>query len=233
LNQLIKTLVQKRSESAAAPRSARPLRRLDKVRRPEILATTVDLLREQGLWSVRVSDVARRAGTSPASVIYYFGTKNQLFEQAIGDADADFYARLWPELDELESALERIACLIVRSSTSEWVLWMDLWVYARRHPEMLATERAFHSRWRTTIADVIRYGQARGELSAVDPDRAAVRLAALTDGLAIRMVLEEEEFTAADYVAMSLESVASELGCDLRALRQAAAKLGGRGAAET
>lgn len=159
-------------------------------------------------------------------MIYYFGTKHQLFEQAIGDADADFYARLWPELDQLESALARIACLIVRSSTSEWVLWMDLWVYARRHPEMLGTERAFHSRWRTTIADVIRYGQARGEFNPVDPDGAAVRLAALTDGLAIRMVLEEHAFTPADYVAMSLQSVAAELGCALGSLQEAATALG-------
>ena len=62
------------------------------IRRPQILAATIELLREQGLWTVRVSDVARRAGTSPSSVIYYFGTKDQLFEQAIADADAEFYA---------------------------------------------------------------------------------------------------------------------------------------------
>jgi TetR/AcrR family transcriptional regulator, transcriptional repressor of bet genes len=191
------------------------------MRRHEILAAAVELIREEGLWSVHVSDVAERAGTSRGTVIYYFGTKNQLLEEAIADADAEFYARLWPELDTLDCAVDRIVRVIVRSSTIEWVLWMDHWTYARRQPVMLAPERGFHGRWCTTIADVIRYGQTRGEFSAVDPDRVAIRLGALTDRLAIRLVLEAE-FAREDYVDLSLEAVAAELGCGLDALRQAA-----------
>ena len=45
---------ERRAHSARRP----PRRPLSKVRQPQILATTVELLREQGLWSVRVSDVA-------------------------------------------------------------------------------------------------------------------------------------------------------------------------------
>jgi AcrR family transcriptional regulator len=201
-----------------------PRRPLGRVRRPEILATTVELLREQGLWSVRVSDVAERAGTSPAGVIYYFGTKDELFKAAIADADATFYATVWPELDRLESAAERLAWLIVRSGRSEWVLWMDLWVYARRHPELLETQRAFAERWHGTIADIIRHGQERGEFGAPDdPDELAVRVAAVTEGLAVHMVLEDPGRTPEHYVEMSLAAAAAELGGDLAALRAAAA----------
>jgi AcrR family transcriptional regulator len=192
------------------------------VRRPEILATTVDLLREQGLWSVRVSDVAKRAGTSPAGVIYYFGTKDELFKAAIADADATFYATVWPELDRLESGVERLAWLLVRSSRSDWVLWMDLWVYARRHPELLETQRGFADRWRSTIADVVRHGQERGEFTSGDADSLAVRLAAVTEGLAVHMVLDDPGRTAEHYIATSLEAAAAELGADLEALRRAA-----------
>src|SRR5215469_7891190 len=213
-----------RKPRTAAGRSARPRRPLDSVRQPEILAAAVDLIREEGLWSVRVSDVAKRAGTSPGTVIYYFGTKNQLLEQAVGDADAEFYARLWPELETIDSAIDQIVRVIVRSSTIEWVLWMDHWTYARRHPDMVTTERVFHGRWCTTIADVIRHGQTRGEFKAVDAGRVAARLGALTDGLAIRMVLEEE-FARKDYVDLTLEAIAAELGCELQALRDAAAPL--------
>jgi TetR/AcrR family transcriptional repressor of bet genes len=97
-------------------------RRVDapaRVRRPEILATTVELVREQGLSNVRVIDVAERAGTSPTSVIYYFASKDQLFGHAVADADAAFYAALRPELAALDSGIDRLACLIVRSSLSE------------------------------------------------------------------------------------------------------------------
>jgi AcrR family transcriptional regulator len=184
------------------------------VRRPQILATAVELLREQGLWNVRVSDVARRAHTSPGTVIYYFGTKHQLFEQAIADADAAFYASLWPELAQIESGIGRLACLIKRSSATDWVLWMDLWAYARRHSDMLEAEQEFHQRWRSTIADVIRWGQKRKEFGSVDADAVAVRFAALANGLAIRIVLDETDQTREDYLAMTVQAAALELGCD-------------------
>lgn len=207
------------------PAAAR--RRLAKVRRPQILAPAVELLREQGLWSVRLSDVAQRAGTSATAIVYYFGTKEELFKAAIADADADFYAGLWPELDRLASGLERMALLAVRSSVSEWVLWMDLWVYARRHPELGPAQRAFSDRWCATIADVVRHGQAQGEFdAAVDADGVAVRLAALTSGLAVHVVLEEPGRTPAHYVEMTLAAAAAELGCDLGALRDAAGAAG-------
>ena len=41
--------------------STRPRRRLDRIRRPQILATAVELLREKGIWSVRIADIAQRA----------------------------------------------------------------------------------------------------------------------------------------------------------------------------
>ena len=47
----------------------RPRRRLDDVRRPQILATTVALIGERGLWDVRLADVAKRAGISATSVL--------------------------------------------------------------------------------------------------------------------------------------------------------------------
>jgi AcrR family transcriptional regulator len=165
--------------------TTRPRRRLDAVRRPQILRSAVEMVRERGLWEVRISDVAKRAGVSPASVVYYFGTKDQLFAQAIAGADDAFYEAIVPELESLERAVARMACLIVRSSTSDWVLWIDLWLYARRHPDVADAQRRFHVRWRGAFADVIRYGAERGEWSSPDPEAAALRLAALTDGLAV------------------------------------------------
>jgi AcrR family transcriptional regulator len=207
----------------------RPRRRLDDVRRPQILATTVALIGERGLWDVRLADVAKRAGISATSVVYYFGTKDQLFAQAIAEADDAFYAPLLAELEELASAAERIACLFVRSSTSDWPLWMDLWVYSRHHPETAMSQRHFHERWRRTIADVVRHGCSTGEWSVADPDAVALRLSALTDGLAVHMVLGDAEHTPDAYVAMSLAAASLELGCDPGELERAAAAATARG----
>ena len=196
-----------------------------RVRRPEILATTVELVREHGLSNVRVIDVAERAGTSPTSVIYYFASKDQLFGQAVADADAAFYAELRPELDRLESGIDRLAWLIVRSSLSEWPLWIDTWLLARQSADMRAAEWGFESSWCEILAETIRQGQARGEFRPVDADEVAVRLAALSEGLAVHMVLEHPGRTRAHYVSMLLKACAIELGCRESDLQEAAQRV--------
>jgi AcrR family transcriptional regulator len=202
---------------------ARPRRPLDPVRRPQILAAAVELVREKGLSEIRISDIARRAGISPASVVYYFGTKDQLLAQAITEADDAFYDALWPELEQLPSALEQLARLVVRSSASDWLLWMDLWTYSQRHPDTAPSQRRFHRRWRAALADLIRRGAERGEWQVPDVDATAMRLSALTDGLAVHMVLGDPDHTAERYVEMTLTAAALELGCELDDLRRAAA----------
>jgi AcrR family transcriptional regulator len=159
---------------------------------------------------------------SPTSVVYYFGTKDQLFAAAIAGADDAFYASVQADLERLDSARDRMAWLIVRSSTSDWLLWMDLWVYARHHPETLLAQRRFHRRWRQVIEDVIRFGAQRREWEVDDAGGVAQRLSALTDGLAVHMVLGDPEHTRERYVEMSLVAVSLELGCELAELRQAA-----------
>ena len=205
----------------------RPRRRLDAVRRPQILATATDLVREKGLWSVRISDVAKRAGISPTSVVYYFGTKDELFADAISRADDMFYEPVLEELARLDTACERLAWLIVRSSTSDWMLWIDLWVYARHHPDTAVAQRRFHRRWRQTIEDVVRQGIDAGEWTVEDPPGVSQRLSALTDGLAVHMVLGDPDHTPERYVSMSLTAAALELGCARQDLVEAAARVPG------
>jgi AcrR family transcriptional regulator len=199
----------------------RPRRRLDDVRRPQILDTTVELIRERGLWEVRLSDVAERAGISPTSVVYYFGTKDQLFAEAIHVADEGFYAPLAGAFARHRTAAERIVVLMRHSAASDWPLWIDLWVYSRHHPETAAAQRHFHERWRMTIEEIVRYGCQTGEWSVSDPAAVALRLSALTDGLAVHMVLGDSEHTPARYVEMSLVAAALELGVDRAVLAAA------------
>src|ERR1700753_4248385 len=160
--------------------AVRPRRRLDAVRRPQIVAATIELIREKGLWTVRTSDVAKRAGLSPTSVVYYFGTKDQLFAEAIAGADDAFYDTALDELARLERAADRMAWLVVRSSTTDWLLWMDLWVYTRHHPDTTLAQRRFQRRWRQTIQDIIEYGNGTGEWQGARPFGRPQRPARLT-----------------------------------------------------
>jgi AcrR family transcriptional regulator len=192
------------------------------VRKPQILAAAVQLLVEEGLSHVRVADIAERAETSATSVIYYFGSKAELFEQAIAAADDAFYGALAADVLRLDSGMDRLALLVVRSSASDWLLWMDLWVYARRNPELLEAHRRFDQRFRAMIADTIRHGQSRGEFAAVDVDRVSLRLGSLMRGLAVHVSLGGHEVNSDQMIDHSLCGAAMELSCDVGALRAAA-----------
>jgi AcrR family transcriptional regulator len=194
------------------------------VRRPQILETAIELVREKGLWSVRISDIAKRAGMSPTSVVYYFGTKDDLFAEAISGVDDAFYDDVLAELARLPSAVDRFAWLIVRSSAADWLLWMELWAYARHHPDTGAAQRRFHGRWRQAIQDVVEYGTEHGEWRAADPSAVAQRLCALTEGLAVHMVLGDPDHTPERYVEMTLAAAALELDRDVAELQRAAGR---------
>ena len=67
-------------------------------------------------------------------------------------------------------------------------------------------------RWRTTIGEIVRQGQAAGEFAPVDGDAFALRLAALIDGLAILVVLKDPDVTRERMFDLCMQTCAGELG---------------------
>lgn len=197
-----------------------PRPRLDHVRRPELLAAAADVIRERGLEHVRVADVADRAGTSAPSVLYYFASKAELLKEALTSAEERFYEELERELAGIDGAPERML-KIIESACGEGdydaALWMELWARALRDPELAVTRAELDGRWRKAIADVVRYGQERGEFGPADPDELAVLLAALLDGLAVQIALCDMEVTPPRVRELSVRLAGRELGCELRA----------------
>ena len=61
-------------------------------RREQMLRAALEVIAERGYPDTRIADVAERAGTSPALVIYYFKTKDQLLTEAIRFSEDTWYA---------------------------------------------------------------------------------------------------------------------------------------------
>jgi AcrR family transcriptional regulator len=195
-----------------------PRPRLDHVRRPELLAAAAAVIRRRGIASARVADVAEEAGVSAPSVLYYFASKAELLKEALTYAEERYYEELHEGLAERDSARERLA-LLATWGTGEGdydaVLWMELWALALRDPELATTRAELDRRWRSTIAEVVRYGQDRGEFGPADPDELALMLAALLDGLAVQIALRDEDVTPARVRKLALELAERELGYGL------------------
>jgi AcrR family transcriptional regulator len=189
-------------------------------RRGRILEAAAEVIAERGLCETRLADVARRAGTSAALVIYYFDTKDRLLTEALTFADDRFYLQAFHEMTDLDRPRDQLIRLIEMSCPSEhevtadWTLWLELWTRARRDAETARKREALDRRWRTTIADIVREGQRVGEFAAIDAEEFALRLSALIDGLVVQVLLGDPEVTTARMRQVCLDVSSKELGFD-------------------
>jgi AcrR family transcriptional regulator len=198
-----------------------PRPRLDHVRRPAILSAAAEVIRERGLGNTRVVDVAERAGTSAPAVLYWFASKAELLSVALTAAEENFYEQLEERLAALDSPRDRlVAAIDPGTGTGDYdpALWMELWAQALRDEELARIREQLDERWRGTIAAIVREGQEAGEFGPTDPDRLALLLASLLDGLSVQIALGDSYGTPERARELCLRLAGAELGCELTAV---------------
>src|SRR5260370_26509522 len=97
---------------------------------------------ERGFTETRIADVADRIEISPALVIYYFKTKDQLLTEAIRYSEDNWYADGQRRLATIQTAagrLEEIVALTCLPDTEPpplcwWRLLLGLWAPAGQPP---------------------------------------------------------------------------------------------------
>jgi AcrR family transcriptional regulator len=189
-------------------------------RREQMLRAALEVIQERGYPDSRIADVAERAGTSPALVIYYFKTKDQLLTEAIRFAEDTWYEAGIARMAAIPTAAGRLEELVAMSCLPEadadphtsWVLWLDLWAQAARHPEVGGVRQKFDERWREMITSVVIEGQEAGEFGPVDPVEFAVLFSALLDGLAVQIALNDPFVGAAKAFDLGMRFAAGQLG---------------------
>ena len=196
-------------------------------RREQMLQAAAELIGERGYSETRISDVAQRAGASPALVIYYFSTKDRLLTEALRFSEEAFYAHISDRLTTLATARERLELLVHANCVPQgegqlpgyWGMWFDLWAQAFRHPEIAKDRIELDQRWRDTIADVVRAGQRAGEIGRVDADDFAITFSALLDGLSIQVALDDPDVDAGRSFTIAMRFAARALDTPWRPRR--------------
>jgi AcrR family transcriptional regulator len=189
-------------------------------RREEMLRSALDVIAERGFADTRITDVAERAGTSPALVIYYFQTKDNLLTEAVRLAEDLWYDYGYRRMAAVVGVVPRLQELITTTFTppSEvafpdlGALWVDLWARSLRHAEVARVREEFDARWRRIIADAVVEGQASGEFAPVDPTRFATALSALLDGLSVQLVLGDPALDPTIATGIAMSFAAAQLG---------------------
>ncbi len=189
-------------------------------RRVQMLHAALEVISARGYADTRIADVAERAGVSPALVIYYFKTKDQLLTEAIRHYEDTWYAVGQSRMAGLPSAAARLEEFVAMSCLSEsdpepdssWQLWLDFWAQAARNEEVAKVRQKSDERWRDVIAALVHDGQEAGEFRAIDPANFAIYLSTLLDGLTIQIALNDPIVDAVSAFELSMRFVADQLG---------------------
>ena len=169
---------------------------IDHIRRPQILAAAIEVIAERGIAATRIADVAERAGTSPAGVLYWFKTKDELLGQALTADERRFADDLAHRLAGVDDARERLVAVIDACvEDTNWTLWIELWTRALRDDAIRAERQTLEDDWRAVLTRIIRAGTEDGSFEPDDPDETALALASLIDGLAVQVTLGDATLT--------------------------------------
>jgi AcrR family transcriptional regulator len=166
--------------------------------RERILAAAVNRIAREGIEEVRIARIAMDAGVSTALVHYHFETREALLAEALeysfehagdlrigeeaplGASHAERLARMVDQCLPLDASLER-----------DWVLWVELWLRAVRHPELRPIAEELYRRMRDWFVAAIAAGVESGEFARCDAEEVADRALALIDGFGIRALLDD------------------------------------------
>jgi AcrR family transcriptional regulator len=168
--------------------------------RERILDVACELISSQGMDDVRIARIARAAGVSTALVHYHFATREALLAEALRHS----YGRAAESRTSLRagsgaSAARLLArmiehCLPVPGRLErEWVLWVELWLRAVRHPALQDVCHELYARLHEWFAGVIAEGLERGEFTVADVDATTDVLLGAIDGVGVRVLAGDPE----------------------------------------
>ncbi len=148
-----------------------PRPKVEHLRKPQIIAAAAEVLYERGMFDTRIGDIAERVGTSAPTILYYFESKDRLARGG-GRPDGPRLLRTPDRGARQEGAADKLVHLIEETSLgpgglSDWTLWMEMWVRARRDHAVRDAYFRLDRRQRKLIADIVREGQEAGQFTGM------------------------------------------------------------------
>jgi len=189
-------------------------------RRGQMLTAALDVISERGFADTRIADIAERIGISPALVIYYFKTKDQLLTEAIRHYEDTWYAEGKRRMDALPTAAKRLEEFVAMNLLpdsdpeleSNWQLWLDFWVQAGRNPDVASVRRESDERWREVIVSLVEAGKKAGEFTSVDARQFSIFVSALLDGMTVQIALDDPVVDPVSAFELCMRYISGHLG---------------------
>jgi AcrR family transcriptional regulator len=178
-------------------------RKADPNRRSTILAAAAQVFAGKGYAAARIIEVARAAQVGKGTIYEYFPSKEALFfavfEEMMGDAAAAIAKASETLTGNFAARLQRLSDLIVSTWLEElhmYALVMEFWSATASSPgrdSFKASFREGYAELRNVVGDLIRRGQASGEVTReCDVAAVAASLIGTWDALLLQAWLDPD-----------------------------------------
>ena len=163
---------------------------MEPIRRKALTDAAIEAIGARGSMAVTMSDIAGRAGVSPALAHHYFGSKDQLITASVRALLSDLRSDTVNALRAARTNRSRISAIIAVSFSdkqfSEDVVaaWLAFYVDAQRAPDIRRLLSVYAQRLHANLMSGL--SPLVGES---DAERIAEGAAAMIDGLYIRKAL--------------------------------------------
>jgi AcrR family transcriptional regulator len=167
-------------------------------RREELIKATYYEVAEKGYSAVTLQDIAKRAGVSKGSTLYYFATKEDLFLGALEWMVNQFDIRNGQAIANVEDPVEKVKALIgtifanAQESRQFFLAYSDFVSIGTRNKRFHDLNARFYNGCCGHNREVIEAGIRTGVFRRVDVEEAGAMMRALVDGLMLQWFFSSE-----------------------------------------
>jgi len=167
-------------------------------RREELIKATYYEVAEKGYSAVTLQDIAKRAGVSKGSTLYYFATKEDLFLGALEWMVNQFDIRNGEAIAKVEDPIEKVKALIgnifanAQESRQFFLAYSDFVSIGTRNKRFHDLNAKFYDGCCSCNREVIEAGVRAGVFRQLDVEEAGTMMRALVDGLMLQWFFSSE-----------------------------------------
>lgn len=175
------------------------LARISDIRKKELRRAAFEVLQREGMAGATLEKVAAQAGASKGIVLHYFANKQELFEHAMREANAELRDAVVARLNRAVTPRDRLEAIIEGNFEERFFqpsichAWLSLCAEVPREPQLARIQKVIHARMRSNLMSALVALVPEDECEYV-----ALAITALIDGLWLRLGLQSDEFTRED-----------------------------------